>query len=376
MSKINLSVRSLVDKYQKNCERINEIADLCESEERERSAEETKEYEALERENQYLQMKFRTAGMGARSKNAAFMDNLREAIAGGGQSKLTVNRELMLRDRNMVADVTAGGLVPDLVQSPVLPLAEATVYDKVGIPIQQGLAGNFVWPVVEFGTATINGEGAALSLQKIDFTKLTASPERIGYAYEATRESIEQSQGVLQTIIGTAIPQGVAELINAILMSPTKQVNASAMQGPFVDLVSTAQTLAASAEEISWTALNKMKAGILKEGIRGEKLAWIMTKGTAAVLEGTPINSKGIYRPMLENGMLCGVPVFTTEAITDEYIGLGDWTYQPSGFFGTPTMLVDPYSASLENSIRFIYNTHFATKTIRPEAFALAKIGA
>lgn len=377
--KKTISVRSLVERYQSNCERITAIADLCEQEQRERTAAETAEYESLTRENQVLEMKFRSAHMGAaESTRGDLVTSIREGLAAGGRVTLPVATELtLLREKGVTlsTDAASGGLVPDLIQQPVLPLQEQTVYDLVGIPMQQGLAGTFVWPVVEFGSASINGEGETLEAQKLKFSKLTASPERIGYAYEATREAIEQSEGVVQSIIGTAIPQGVADILNKIIMSPTKVTGAQLMQGPFVDLAATATSIATSAEEIQWTALNKLKAEVLKSGVRGEKLAWVMTKSTAAVLEGTPINTKGIYRPMLENGMLCGIPVFTTEAITDQYIGLGDWSYQPSGFFGEPTMIVDPYTTALDNSVRFVYNTHFATKTIRKEAFKLVKIG-
>lgn len=375
MKKTTINVRALVDQYQSNCDRINEIAELCDRENRQRTEAETSEYESLCRENEVIQMKFRAASGGNKSNYKSLEAELREVIASGGKKSVVVNGELSLRSRNTSADPAAGGLVPDLIQSPVLPLQEQTVYDLVGIPMQQGLAGNFVWPVVEFGAATINGEGDTLETQKINFSKLDASPERIGYAYEATREAIEQSEGTVQSLIMTAIPQGVADLINKIIMSPTKQTGAKLMQGPFVDLATSATSIATSAEEIKWTDLNALKASILKTGIRGEKLAWVMTKGTAAILEGTPINTKGIFRPMLENGSLCGLPVFTTEAITDGYIGLGDWTYQPSGFFGTPSMVVDPYTTALDNSIRFVYNTHFATKCVRPEAFKLVKIG-
>lgn len=376
MKKKTINVRSLVDKYQENCERIREIADLCEKEQRERNESETAEFEALSRENQYLEMKFRAVNMGAREgSKSTLLENVREALETGGKQKLSVEREVSVREKTLSTDAAAGGLVPDLIQEPVMPLMEPTIYDLVGIPMQQGLAGTFVWPVVQAGTASINGEGVTDKVQKLDFSKLTASPERISYAYEATREALEQTNGVVESIIAQVIPQGVSDLLNQVIMSPTKLSGAQLMQGPFVDLVADAETIAATADAIAWADLNKLKASILKKGIRGDKLAWVMSKSTAAILEGTPINSKGIYKPMLEDGKLCGVPVFTTEHITDAYIGLGDWTYQPSGFFGAPTMIVDPYTTALDNSVRFVYNTHFATKTIRKEAFKLVKIG-
>ena len=55
--KNNIIVRELVNKYQANCDRITEIADACEKEQRERNEAENAEFEALTRENQILQMK-------------------------------------------------------------------------------------------------------------------------------------------------------------------------------------------------------------------------------------------------------------------------------------------------------------------------------
>lgn len=56
-----LSVRFLVNKYQANCDRISEIAETCEKEQRERTDAEETEFKAIARENQLLQMKMQVA---------------------------------------------------------------------------------------------------------------------------------------------------------------------------------------------------------------------------------------------------------------------------------------------------------------------------
>ena len=61
MKKNKLNVRSLIDQYQKNCDRISEIADVCEKEKRERNEAENAEFEAMTRDNQLLQMKMQAA---------------------------------------------------------------------------------------------------------------------------------------------------------------------------------------------------------------------------------------------------------------------------------------------------------------------------
>ncbi len=172
-----------------------------------------------------------------------------------------------------------------------------------------------------------------------------------------------------------------------------------------------------------------MKAAVLETGIDGTNLCWVMTKSMEAILEGTPINKDGVFLPMIQNHMLCGLPVYTSNVIRDvqisyqkyngtkwaaytdfdaskdtakftatsssevsaltgmasgdivkviettEYIGLGDWRYQPMGLFGDLRFIVDPYSKARKDSVDFVLNTTYSTKTIRPEAFKLGKVG-
>lgn len=130
-----------------------------------------------------------------------------------------------------------------------------------------------------------------------------------------------------------------------------------------------------------------MKAKVLETGIAGDHICWIMTKSMEAILEGTPINKDGIFVPMIQNGILCGLPVYTTNAIrktttsgdtttVTEFIGLGDWRYQPMGLFGTIRFIVDPYSQARKDSVDFVLNTDYGTKTIRNEAFLLGQVAA
>ena len=60
-TKKTINVRELINQYQQNCDRITEIADVCEKEQRERNEAENTEIETLMRENQLLQMKMQAA---------------------------------------------------------------------------------------------------------------------------------------------------------------------------------------------------------------------------------------------------------------------------------------------------------------------------
>ena len=419
-----LNVRELVNKYQANCDRIGEIAETCEKEQRERTEAEDKEFVALTRENQLLQMKMQvaTAEHLRENPNAAAdaVKVIRENASRGQKSEIIFVRDLM-----MVSDITSGAIIPLNVQEIIKPLTEGFILDKVGLPMPTGLSGDFVWPMYEMVEAQIAGEGVALSDTKIPFSKMTAAPERVGIAIPVTNQSLNQSDGVLEMIVREIMPRAIRLLLNKVLFSTSKVNGATNLVGPFVGKVDTAVALSATP---TFKELNvDMKAKLLETGIDGEHLCWIMTKSLAATLEGTPISEKGIFMPMLQNGVLCGLPVYTTNAIRNvaktykkwngtawadytltandtikgqvsktselpttgntsgdiyliaeitEYIGLGDWRYQPMGLFGTIRFIVDPYSQARKDSVDFVLNTDYGTKTLRSEAFTLGKVGA
>lgn len=398
MKKNKLNVRELVNQYQANCDRIREIADTCEKEKRERNEAETTEFETLCRDNQLLQMKMQvaTAEHLRENPNAAeeAITLIRENAKNGKKSEI-----IFVRDMMMVSDVNAGGIIPLNIQDILKPLQEGFILDKVGLPMPTGLAGDFVWPMYEMVEAQIAGEGVALADTKIPFSKMTAAPERVGIAIPVTNQSLNQSAGVLEMIVREVMPLSIRLLLNKILFSTEKVNNATNLIGPFAAIAINAAKSAAQRDKKipaivqlahvpTFEQLNaQMKAKVLETGIEGSHLCWIMTKSMGAILEGTPINKDGIFVPMIQNGILCGLPVYTTNAIrktttsgdtttVTEFIGLGDWRYQPMGLFGTIRFIVDPYSQARKDSVDFVLNTDYGTKTIRNEAFLLGQVAA
>ena len=374
MNKNYINTRELLDKYQANCDRIGQIADLCEKEKRERTEAETSEYNALVRDNQMLEMRMRaiTTAAAVDARNRIDADKVvRENVAAGRQTEIR-----LVRDMVMVADAAAGGIIPIQIQDILKPLEEGLILNKVGLSMPTGLAGEYVWPVYEAVEASIVGEGVSLSDSSIEMSKLTASPERIGIAIPVSRETINQTSGLIETIVRELMPAAVARLINRILFSTTKVSGATNLVGPFVSALSTKVTLSSVP---TFKELNAMKAKVLETGIDGEHLCWTMTKSMAAILEGEPVNTKGVFKPIIENGTMCGLPVFTTNCMrngTTEYIGLGDWRYQPMGLFGQMSFIVDPYSQARKNAVDFVLNADYGTKTLRPEAFLIGEVAA
>ena len=387
-----IDVREMIDRYKVNCDRMNEIAEQCERENRVRNEAENTEFDALVRENQLLQMKMQSAAAEhLRANPNAAADALRlirENASHGRKTEIVFCRDIMT-----VSDVRSGELVPLAVQEILKPLQEGFILDKVGLPFSTGLSGDFVWPMYEAVTATVQAETAALSDTEISFSKLTASPERIGIAIPVSNQSLNQTDGVLETVVRDIMPDAIRRLLNRIVFGVKPVNGATNLIGPFAAIVAneSAQTKDPKIARVvdlhtvpTFEELNaKMKAAVLEKGIDGDHMAWVMTKSMKAILEGTPVNASGIYQPMIVNDTLCGLPVYTTNEIRDtsgntpvEYVGLGDWRYQPMGLFGTLRFVVDPYSKARNDAVDFVLNADYATKSIRPEAFILGEVGA
>lgn len=399
MKKNTINVRELVQKYQANCDRISEIADACEKEQRERTEAENKEFEALTRENQLLGMRMQAATADYLRENpnanAEAEKLIRENLKSGRKTEITLVREGEFAGM-MVADATAGGIVPLRVQDFIEPLVEGFILNKVGLPLPTGLSGDFVWPIYDTVEATIAGEGVALTDSKIDLDKLTATPERIGIAIPVTNQSINQSAGIIETLVKKIMPEGVALLLNKIIFGLAPATGATHLVGPFARILQKGANGAPAdaARFVSKVAIHmtptfedlnaKLKAALLETGVPGNHLCWTMTKSMKAILEGQPINKDGVFIPMIQNDTLCGLPVYTTnqmrkttgtgaQATVTEYIGLGDYAYQPMGLFGVLRFIVDPYSQARKDAVDFVLNCDYATKTLRPEAFILGE---
>ena len=137
-----VSVRQLADRYQANCNRIGEIADTCENEQRERTDEETAEYNGLLRENQLLVMRMQAAINVGQPSNAAphsttaqLREALTEAMEGGSRNGIVL---ALTREIQGTEALAGTGIIPVNEQEMLKPLRAGLIYDKVGITIRTG----------------------------------------------------------------------------------------------------------------------------------------------------------------------------------------------------------------------------------------------
>lgn len=364
MAKTKVNVRQLVEKYQQNCARIEEMADMCEKEQRERNEAENAEFETLRRENQVLQMKLQAAQA---MKDEPVQDadtQLRELMKNRKEARIILVREIQT-----TAALADTGIIPVQQQEMLKPLRAGLIWDKVGITIKSGCVGKLRWPSHGKATAAWADEAAKLTDSKIDFKKLEMTGKRLGIAIPVTREELYDSEGVVENVINAEMPAAVSDAINEAMFNLE---TTAPVKGPFVDSnVQSAKTTFAG-EVPTRAELLAMKAKVAGSGIKLVAPCWVMTEDMKALLENEKVDA-GSGRFLCEDDKVLGYPVFTTPN-ADGYVGFGDWSYQAAGFFGPMEIIVDPYTLARNNATDFVLNARFGTTTLYPEAFALGVV--
>ncbi len=342
--------------------------------------EEMRELNELARERTLLSLQLK----GGREANAAINgDNsylverqsvaevIREAVRDNRQMQLVVRAEGDTQPTTPAtptdntikkAVASAGGIMPLTTGEIVKPLQEGLIYNRIGVKLPTGLSGEYVWPVVGSSLEVeYVDEGVALTDKPFEMSKISATPQRMGITVVLTRESIFNSNGMLENLVREQMIQAFPKGLNAVLLGGSTKGN---FTSPFATAKCVTKTV-----DFNFKGLNSQKAAKLALGYSSEGLVWVMSEATKADLEATPKDTgSGIMT--VENDRLCGLPVFCSSAL-GEKIGLGDFRYLVCGQFGTPSFIVDPMTLATEDKVRITINMYFSMTTLREDAFSL-----
>lgn len=377
--------------------RMNEIADLCERENRAQTDEEAEEVMTLEREKRDYILSLARANMPAPvettvSREVGF-DNYIKAV---GEKGVKVDK---LVQREVITTQDINGQIPLAIGDIIKPLEEGLILNKVGIKLRTGLVGEYASPVLGRVVAKVAGEKVKLGNTKIATEALKPKPFRVGISTQTTYSAVNRSAGLTLDIVSEELPMGVTRTLNALMFSPVKvATDAEGNQlpeeatGPFYQIMKTeAEGTAVSAIKTkaqkksihhikfagdvpTYKELLAMKGLVMAKGVANDGTAcYVMSEYLKSELEGTPRDA-GSGLMIVENGMIAGVPVFCTNEIdTDSasYVGFGIWSNELLGQFGDMRYIVDPTSLADEDSIKHTLNGEWSMTTVRKEAFVL-----
>lgn len=270
-----------------------------------------------------------------------------------------------------ITTTTAANAVPVTIQGVLDEIDAGLIWHNLGLQPVYNAAGELVWLVPGCGSAKFVGEKVAIAPQTIDIGKISAKAERLAVNYEVTYESLYHTEGVVESIVMKSLALAAQRAINTAILSTTKPEGSASIQGPFV-AASASSKLVSIPKAYTYKDLNKLKAKLLAGGVAMAPVS-VVHPSTYCDLEATPKDTgSGIM--MIEGGKLLGYPVFISDAVPENYIGMGDFAQQAIGFTGDMRLIVDQYTKADSNVVRFILNFGLLTATLRPDAFVVGKI--
>lgn len=285
----------------------------------------------------------------------------------------------MLRSTAHTATEDEGNYGGNLIQNsaPRLqePFAPKTFLEELGVTRWTGLTGGSI-PLpggnkYPFSWLT---ETANITVQKKEFDGPSLSPQRLGGAVEISNRLLLQNSVNVENFIRQQLFAGYDRAVTGAV------VNGSGVAPePCGVLNTTGIQLAAATTAGAPTRadLIELKKLIKTADASRNSLAFLMSPELEAALQNTKVDAgSGIFL-MNEDGSLAGYKAVSSTLVPEltgnSVLIFGDWSKVFLGEWGSLSVLSDPYSASLANSIRLVVNGHAGVAIAQPDAFAVNK---
>lgn len=261
------------------------------------------------------------------------------------------------------------------------PLQNNIVFNKLGIKVvNTGKAVKL--PSVSNVECTIEGETTQLTGQKIEFSKASVTPYRVGVSMPFSGTAVKECDIDLVDYALNLAGKAEAQLINTWVLAPNGLVgndSSTAHKGPFVAKLASDSSVAGTA---NWTGIVSLESAVKSQNVTiDDTAAYVLSPSTEGKLKSAAVAKKdaGSGRFIIEDGKINGYPYLVSQAVVDtstgdEYIGFGVWDNLLIQRVGNPTLVVDNLSRSKENIIEVNMNDEVAVQVIRPEAFACMKL--
>lgn len=326
-----------------------------------------KQYAALEREANRLQIEMAMANNKREEKPVDANTQMREAIkmvrshqADGDflmKRAATTTITSGIIQNGEKANMTSAG-IPLTIKDLINPLGMGTIYEKLGLQVATGVRGNIQWPCLDTSAeVSVGGELDEAETKTLDFSKITATPVKVGISIEVSNEAINDESFDLVGVIKEQMNKAVGRTLNKRVLALSAPSAKPAFVGP---LVSNKQTATYTKAGATYKDVKALKAKVLKTGAQMAGFCYVMDAEMYSTLECTPKdNGSGLF--IIEGGKIDGDVVFITDLA--EYAGkivAGCFAYEALNQHGEVHFIVDPYTKAKKNVTVFTLNADFS----------------
>ncbi len=382
--KKQVNIESLAKRQREINNRLDDLNDGIKAGKREATADESAEMKALEREyaanarelQLLLQMREAKRTSGQKTVNQLMREMYLQAKS-GGQTDFALGRAANTFVAQTGDDAVYGlesvGITPVELKEVVDPLEMECIYGKLGISVPTGVHGKIVWPCLDSNlTCTVASETVALSESALAFSKVVATPVRVGLAVTVTNSALEEAGFDFSGIVLKQLGDGLARLIDKTVISSTAA--GTGLAGPFTSANTKKKSATFAATYPTYAELLQLKGKIAGTGVKMVGFAYVMNATTYATLEATPIDS-GSGLMIIQNGKIAGYPVFVTDdtKVADGTVRAGVFGYEAVNVHGDLHLVIDPYTKALNGETMFVLNADLSATTIKGEVFGEGK---
>lgn len=303
---------------------LNQRCETIKAEKRNFTAEEHEEIRSLEAEKSTLEVALRNF---ENRQVIAVTDAMTEA-AEGIRSLISGNVKHVDINLRAVTDAstttTMAGANTDKVVGVIDPLEKGLILGEIGAQIRTDIPMGGAWAQVAPAAATFHNEATVMSNSKLQVTKKSTVPHRLGIQVFISNQALAMSDiDLMNRVVLPEINRAIERELNAWMFSTTAYNANHNASGVFVNAVSklTFKGAVPTAAELA-----KLRGTVKANGgFDNGSYRYVMSALMAAELSVTPVSANS-SRMIIEDGKIAGIPVYETE-----YIELGNETVASKG---------------------------------------------
>ena len=375
-------------------ERMKAIVELCKTEVREMTDEESTEFKALreeidEKKEELKALEEKLAQYqrelpddeeeepekeeknkrNKKMKNTSLIKEIRNAINDNKKS-FVINAET--RTMTVQTQGTGESAVPGVhdqvieteIQGILEPLYANSVLSQLGARWYTGLPkGDIQVPIMGKGQVGWEGEIDEAGATGNTFTTVKLSPKRLTAYVDISKQLIAQD-----TIgVEAAIRRDIVNALNDKLQATVLGAAAGDAEKPAGIFYGATET-----NVDTYAQLCTFEAALDDANINGQKkyLMGNTAKATfRSMIKGT--NATGM---VLEANQIDGTPMINTSSVATKKFAYGDFNYLALASWGDIEITVDPYTQATKGCVRLVINAYFDAKILRPEAFKFGNV--
>lgn len=276
------------------------------------------------------------------------------------------------------AGAYGGALVVDQAPRVQMGFSPASILEKLGATIWTGLTGGAIpLPVINDTSFEWLTETGAITPQKQEIEGPTLSPKRLAGAVELSNRLLLQSSINVENTIRQKLLAG----LNNALASVAVNGGGSNQPTGVLANVNVGQGTGTAAQVPTKALVSELIKLVEEANSTGKSLAFLGSPAMKYLLGITSLDSGSGRFLMEKSDELIGSRFFSSTHVPqlndgvddNEVLIYGDWSELFVGQWGSISILTDPYSKSLNNSVRLVLNSHADVAIAQPGAFAVNK---